>query len=32
MRIEEWFRDTPQFLVYLPIATIGELQKFVERD
>ena len=32
MRIEEWFRDTPQFLVYLPAATIGELQKFVERD
>ena len=32
MRIVEWFRATPQSLVYLPAATIGELQKFVERD
>ena len=32
MYIEEWFLATPRSLIHLPTATIGEMQKFVERD
>ena len=32
IKVEEWFMITPPSLIHLPTATIGELQKFVERD
>lgn len=31
-KVAEWFIATAPSLMYLPTATIGELQKFVERD
>ena len=32
MKVEEWFIATPSSSIHLPTATIGEPQKFVERD